>query len=147
MVKPGGTGTPRFVISARPAPFPPRTSFILPCPSAAEEIDTFRGHPLLLQVSLFRLTHRDTGNIRHRSEQVGEAFQERQPVVFHPFLLRHHEDFLEKRRHERLEPRHLAERLGIPPVPRRGMYSFRYLPDALLKGPLLLVFEERLRHI
>ena len=28
MVKPGGTGTPMLVISARPAPFPPRTSFI-----------------------------------------------------------------------------------------------------------------------
>src|SRR5271169_1982384 len=35
MVKPGGTGRPAFVISARPAPLPPRTSFILPLPSAA----------------------------------------------------------------------------------------------------------------
>src|SRR5208282_711443 len=34
MVKPGGTGRPAFVISARPAPLPPRTSFILPLPSA-----------------------------------------------------------------------------------------------------------------
>src|SRR3954464_9103745 len=34
MVKPGGTGSPAFVISARPAPLPPRTSFILPSPSA-----------------------------------------------------------------------------------------------------------------
>src|ERR1700739_4109027 len=34
MVKPGGTGRPALVISAKPAPLPPRTSFILPLPSA-----------------------------------------------------------------------------------------------------------------
>src|SRR5215471_1411887 len=34
MVNPGGTGRPALVISARPAPLPPRTSFILPLPSA-----------------------------------------------------------------------------------------------------------------
>src|ERR1700686_1097978 len=34
MVKPGGTGRPSFVIWARPAPLPPRTSFIFPLPSA-----------------------------------------------------------------------------------------------------------------
>ena len=31
---PGGTGRPALVISARPAPLPPRSSFILPLPSA-----------------------------------------------------------------------------------------------------------------
>src|SRR5512142_3235174 len=34
MVKPGGTGNPALVISARPAPLPPSSSFILPWPSA-----------------------------------------------------------------------------------------------------------------
>src|ERR1700722_10487936 len=34
IVKPGGTGSPALVISARPAPLPPRSSFILPLPSA-----------------------------------------------------------------------------------------------------------------
>ena len=34
MVNPGGTGRPALVISARPAPLPPRMSFILPLPSA-----------------------------------------------------------------------------------------------------------------
>src|ERR1035438_9933757 len=34
MVNPGGTGKPAFVISARPAPLPPRTSFMRPLPSA-----------------------------------------------------------------------------------------------------------------
>src|SRR5918992_6369388 len=34
MVNPGGTGTPRFVISARFAPFPPSTLFISLVPSA-----------------------------------------------------------------------------------------------------------------
>ena len=34
IVKPGGTFTPRFVISARPDPLPPRRSFISPLPSA-----------------------------------------------------------------------------------------------------------------
>src|SRR5258708_20355823 len=34
IVKPGGTGRPAFVISASPAPLPPRTSFIFPLPSA-----------------------------------------------------------------------------------------------------------------
>src|SRR5215469_14790684 len=34
MVNPGGTGSPALVISARPAPLPPSTSFILPLPSA-----------------------------------------------------------------------------------------------------------------
>src|SRR5205085_5381751 len=34
MVNPGGTGNPALVISARPAPLPPSTSFILPLPSA-----------------------------------------------------------------------------------------------------------------
>ena len=33
-MNPGGTGNPTFVISARPAPLPPSTSFILPLPSA-----------------------------------------------------------------------------------------------------------------
>src|SRR5918992_1965944 len=34
MVNPGGTGTPRFVISARFAPLPPSTRFISRVPSA-----------------------------------------------------------------------------------------------------------------
>ena len=34
IVNPGGTGKPALVISARPAPLPPRTSFIRPLPSA-----------------------------------------------------------------------------------------------------------------
>jgi hypothetical protein len=34
IVNPGGTGTPRFVISARFAPLPPRTAFISLVPSA-----------------------------------------------------------------------------------------------------------------
>src|ERR1700733_14144230 len=34
MVNPGGTGNPALVISARPAPLPPSTSFIFPLPSA-----------------------------------------------------------------------------------------------------------------
>src|SRR2546430_14747249 len=34
MVKPGGTGRPRFAISARPAPLPPRMSRIAAEPSA-----------------------------------------------------------------------------------------------------------------
>jgi hypothetical protein len=34
MVNPGGTGTPRLVISARFAPLPPRTLFISRVPSA-----------------------------------------------------------------------------------------------------------------
>jgi hypothetical protein len=34
MVKPGGTGMPMLVISARPAPLPPRTSFMAAVPSA-----------------------------------------------------------------------------------------------------------------
>src|ERR1039458_4531483 len=34
MVNPGGTGRAALVISARPAPLPPRVSFILPLPSA-----------------------------------------------------------------------------------------------------------------
>src|SRR5258708_2614720 len=34
MVNPGGTGNPALVISASPAPLPPRSSFILPLPSA-----------------------------------------------------------------------------------------------------------------
>src|SRR5437773_7587449 len=34
IVKPGGTGRPAFVISARPAPFPPSRSFMLRLPSA-----------------------------------------------------------------------------------------------------------------
>src|ERR1700704_3448266 len=34
IVKPGGTGRPAFVISARPAPLPPSRSFMLRLPSA-----------------------------------------------------------------------------------------------------------------
>ncbi len=34
IVKPGGTGIPMFDISARPAPFPPSSSFISLLPSA-----------------------------------------------------------------------------------------------------------------
>ena len=34
IVKPGGTGRPAFVISASPAPFPPRSSRIFALPSA-----------------------------------------------------------------------------------------------------------------
>ena len=32
--EPGGTGTPALLISARPAPLPPSTSFMVPSPSA-----------------------------------------------------------------------------------------------------------------
>ena len=42
MVKPGGTGMPRFVISARPAPLPPRMSFMAARAvgtALAEEVD------------------------------------------------------------------------------------------------------------
>src|SRR5579862_167557 len=35
MVKPGGTGSPRLLISASPAPLPPNNSRIAPRPSAA----------------------------------------------------------------------------------------------------------------
>jgi hypothetical protein len=35
MVNPGGTGTPRLVISARFAPLPPSTAFMSRVPSAA----------------------------------------------------------------------------------------------------------------
>src|SRR3989442_14356952 len=34
IVKPGGTGSPAFVISARPEPLPPRRSFMFRLPSA-----------------------------------------------------------------------------------------------------------------
>jgi hypothetical protein len=34
IVNPGGTGRPAFVISAKPDPLPPRTSFIVRSPSA-----------------------------------------------------------------------------------------------------------------
>jgi len=34
IVKPGGTGTPALVISARPEPLPPRVSFMSLLPSA-----------------------------------------------------------------------------------------------------------------
>ena len=34
ILKPGGTGSPAFVISARPAPLPPSRSFMLRLPSA-----------------------------------------------------------------------------------------------------------------
>jgi hypothetical protein len=34
IVKPGGTGSPALVISARPDPFPPSRSFIVRSPSA-----------------------------------------------------------------------------------------------------------------
>src|SRR5205809_944896 len=35
MVNPGGTGNPALVISAKPEPLPPSTSFILPSPWAS----------------------------------------------------------------------------------------------------------------
>ncbi len=34
IVNPGGTGTPARLISARPEPFPPSVSFMVPSPSA-----------------------------------------------------------------------------------------------------------------
>ena len=42
MVKPGGTGMPRRLISAKPAPLPPSRSFWLPSPSA--EAYTLESH-------------------------------------------------------------------------------------------------------
>src|SRR6202795_771808 len=52
IVKPGGTGRPAFVISARPAPLPPRTSFIFPLPSA---LPPPKKYTYLVEVDLFWL--------------------------------------------------------------------------------------------
>src|SRR5262245_37505369 len=41
MVKPGGTGRPRFAISARPAPLPPSNSRMLERPSALPPPKTY----------------------------------------------------------------------------------------------------------
>src|SRR4029078_11250136 len=94
IVNPGGTGRPAFVISARPAPFPPSRSFMMRLPSAfplPKKYTHFLARPALspavfpaffFAISVrgsicrpsyarfFRDDFRDVGDVQHHVAQV-----------------------------------------------------------------------------
>src|SRR6516225_8764047 len=118
MVKPGGTGRPALVISARPAPLPPRTSFILPLPSALPApkkytyftsllgvvtATSLSGRVVVAMISpllyLFRfLTFgHDLGEVRDRRELMEQGPQKSEAVRPNPRVCDHHHHSVEER--------------------------------------------------
>src|SRR6188768_4049965 len=115
MVKPGGTGNPALVISARPEPFPPSRSFMVRLPSALPlpkkytcclwafalsffAIDVCSVRRLKMSGFRFRgpaLTGargemREIAELRHA---VAESFQQLEPRPLEPFVRHDDTDF------------------------------------------------------
>src|SRR5882724_12284214 len=105
MVNPGGTGNPALVISARPAPLPPSTSFILPSPSALPPPKEYTYFVPLVLVSFTSVSGRvivaiirpllfrgffgtfshDLGKICDSRKFLQQRLQQREPVGAHLF--------------------------------------------------------------
>jgi hypothetical protein len=62
IVKPGGTGTPNFAISARLAPLPPRRFFIVALPSA--DLPP-KKYTILFAISIFLLINSSSHTRKH----------------------------------------------------------------------------------
>src|SRR4029450_7842316 len=101
IVKPGGTGSPAFVISASPEPLPPSTSFMLRLPSALplpkKKID------LPVFAMKLRLRCDDFRYITQLQNQPLEPPHEPQTSLAQFLVVGHHQDFLEERRDGRFE--------------------------------------------
>src|ERR1700682_5199432 len=124
IVKPGGTGSPALVISARPAPLPPRSSFILPLPSALPPpkektyfvavffsvvarlvsgrvcVAIMGVRPLLFRrfFGFFAFGH-DLGEIGDGGKFFQQRLQKRQAVRPEPLVFDHDHDRVEERVH------------------------------------------------
>src|ERR1700693_3198922 len=77
MVKPGGTGTPARLISAKPAPLPPRTSFILPSPSAFPPPNAYTCFFINIDLPFCH----DLGEVSHVREFRKKTLKQRKPVA------------------------------------------------------------------
>src|ERR1700693_3922109 len=120
MVKPGGTGRPALVISAKPAPLPPRSSFILPLPSALPPpkektylvaeffsvVPKVSGRVCVAIMSILPLLFRrflgffafghDLGEIGDGGEFLQQCLQKCQPVCSDSLIFDHDHDFIEE---------------------------------------------------
>src|SRR6202795_526406 len=120
MVKPGGTGNPALVISARPAPLPPSTSFILPLPSALPPPKKYTYFTSFLRLVLTSISVSgrvvvammspllfrrffgffafgyDFGEVRNRREFLEQCLQKREPVGAQLGIFGHHHHFVEE---------------------------------------------------
>src|ERR1017187_10109083 len=130
MVKPGGTGRPTLVISASPEPLPPRTSFILPLPSALPPPKEYTyfvvvGFASMISASgrvvvaiyrssfLFRrfLTFgHDLGEVRDRGEFLNHGLQQSQAIGTEILVVHHDHNLVEKLVDRRTQLRNLEER-------------------------------------
>src|SRR5688572_20742825 len=128
MVKPGGTGRPMRHISARFAPLPPSSGFIVPLPSVffpnaytyfpaafgaalAALFFTEAFFATLFVPPLFFATTRPAfffaksalrnyfGNIRNAQDQIAERCHQSKPRDADLLVLRHHQHIVKKLRH------------------------------------------------
>src|SRR5215813_10617112 len=109
MVKPGGTGMPRLVISARPAPLPPRRFLISALPSALPSPKKYTNFCAIIPP----LPEIELPEIGDAEEEIVDAAEQCQPVSLHALVLVHDEDLVEEGIHRRLELGQDAQRLVV----------------------------------
>src|SRR6187401_3336240 len=141
MVKPGGTGNPMRHISARFAPLPPSSGFIVPLPSVffpnwntylpdAFAFGVVFGRALFFAAAFFAvffairtrsplLLRHDLGNVCNVQDQSAQRGDEAEPRRTQALVLGHHQHVIEKLRHRRLERRDSSKGVAIVTT-RRG---------------------------
>src|SRR6185369_14491350 len=147
MVNPGGTGRPALVISASPAPLPPRTSFILPSPSALPPPNEYTYlvplvlvcfvstsgsvvvaiiRPLLFWGFFGAFSH-NLGKIGDGGKFLQQCLQQHEPVGAHLFVVYHHHDLVEKLIYRRTQLGNFEQRLLVILLLTEDLDSFRRL--------------------
>src|SRR5262245_38941320 len=99
MVNPGGTGMPRLVISARPAPLPPSRFFMPAFPSALPPPKKYTNFCSIVAP----LPEIELPEIGDAQEELVDAGEQREPVVLDALVLVHDEDLVEECVHGRFE--------------------------------------------
>ena len=115
MVNPGGTGTPARLISARPAPLPPRVSFIFPSPSAVPPPKAYTYFFIAFLFSLVSLStlRNDLRKIGDRGKLRQKPVQQRKPVPPHILVRRVDQNLVEEQIHRGPQPRDRLQLLLI----------------------------------
>src|SRR5436190_20924480 len=147
MVNPGGTGSPALVISARPAPLAPSTSFILPSPSALPPPNEYTYLVPLVFVSFFSVSGsvivaiirpllfrgffgafgHDLGKISDGGKFLQQRLQQCEPVGAHFFVIDHHHYFIEKLIYDRAQLGDFEQRLLVILLLAKRLDGFCYL--------------------
>src|SRR5262245_49928435 len=122
-VNPGGTGSPAFVISARPAPLPPSVSFMSLLPSAL---------PPPKKYTYWVTLASELGDVGDASTQGSGLGQERHAVVAQLLVLVHHEHFVEESVHRGPQPPQRHQALLVAAVHR--LEQGHRLEEGLLGG-------------